>query len=161
MRELSIMRNYRSPAFISQSVTGIKSFAGRGNTQRQYHILCLGSRLQMKEQKIRERELKLFNKQPLFSHSPHSPTPPSIISWDHQSRHELILISATEHQNTTLLMLAAALADKWTLKIGFAQTYSFLVPIWLARPGKIVAANEHWWKPLVAICSAAQAGLHT
>ena len=49
------MRNYRSPASISQSVTGIKSFAGRDNTQRQYHILCLGSRLQMKEQKIRER----------------------------------------------------------------------------------------------------------
>ena len=58
----------------------IKSFAGRVDMQRQYHILCLGSRLQMKEQKIRERELKLFNKQPLFSHSPHSPTPPSIIS---------------------------------------------------------------------------------
>lgn len=55
------------------------------------HIFCLGSRLQTKEQKISERNLKLFNKQHLFR-SAHSP---SIFSWAHLSRYELILITAT------------------------------------------------------------------
>lgn len=73
----------------------------------------------------------------------------------------LSLQLAIQSPNTTLLMLALTLKHEWALNIRFAKTYSFLVSIQPTRSGKMLSANEHWWKPSIAIFSAAHAGRHT